>query len=66
LTGDLGEIDRVLELSGAPAAEKGCDLELAGLAEQLVPLFDFTHHLNLIERRIKREGGRTIPAGGSI
>ena len=49
LAGRLGKRNRVREFSGAAAAEKAGDLELAGLAPQLVTLLDFADQLELLK-----------------
>ena len=65
LAGDLGERDGVLESSRPAAVEKAGDLELAGLAPQLVALLDFRDHRELLEGRVEDAAVGTVAAGGS-
>src|SRR5262249_62092197 len=64
VAGDLGEYDGVLESSRPAAIEEAGDLELAGLAPQIVALLDFRDHRVLLKGRVEDAAVGAETAGG--
>src|SRR5262249_24227251 len=64
LTGDLSERDGVLESSRPAAVEEAGDLELAGLAPQVVALLDFRDQRVLLKGLAEDTAVDTDAAGG--